>query len=231
MIVSPKPMPRRQLSDAAAAHLRALIISGELAPGSGIRPDFVGELLGTSTTPAREALQLLRVEGFLELSPGRGFTVAPLVGDDIRDLFTAQSLLAGELAARAATRITAEQLSHLTELHSELIAAAQRGDTTGLETMNHEFHRLINDAGGSRKILWGLSLFTRYVPRQFYGTIDGWPAATADDHEEILHSLAERAPGRARETMAAHIIHAGELLAAHFDARMERSADHSRESD
>lgn len=217
MIVPPSPTPRRQLGDAAASHLRARIISGELAPGSAVRPEQVGELLGISTTPAREALQLLRVEGFLELTPGRGFAVAPLSGDDIRDLFTAQSLLAGELAARAAARATSAQLAELSALHHELIAAARRGDTTSLESKNHEFHRFINAMAGSRKILWGLSLFTRYVPREFYGSIEGWPEATVDDHDALLQALRDHDPDAARSAMSEHIRHAGELLAAHFD--------------
>lgn len=209
----------RQLSDHAATHLRGLIISGALAPGETVRPEYVGELLGVSTTPAREALQLLRAEGFLILSPGRGFTVAPLTGDDIRDLFTAQSLLAGELAARAAVNAEPSGLSELEAVHHELIAAARRGDNSALETKNHEFHRHINRLAGSRKLQWALSVLTRYVPREFYATIPGWPEATVADHEAIVDELRARRPDAAREAMRQHIRNAGELLAEHFDRR------------
>lgn len=217
---TPTRVPRRQLSDDAAAHVRALIMSGALTPGQGVRPETVGEQLGISTTPAREALQLLRAEGFLDLAPGRGFMVAPLTGADVRDLFTVQALLAGELAARAAVAADEDSLDELEALHHELIAAARRGDTSGLEQKNHEFHRHINRLAQSRKVLWVLGLVTRYVPREFYGSIPGWPRATVDDHGELLAALRAHDADRARAAMSAHIAHAGELLAEHIDRRM-----------
>src|SRR5699024_6873484 len=87
---------RPQLSEKATAHIRGLIMSGELQPGTLVRPETIGEELDISTTPTREALQSLRVEGFLELVPRHGFVVAPLTGQDIRDLFQVQALIGGE---------------------------------------------------------------------------------------------------------------------------------------
>ncbi|MDF1480365.1 GntR family transcriptional regulator [Leifsonia sp. H3M29-4] len=211
-----------QLSDRASRHIRELIISGGLAPGTTVRPEIIGEQLHISATPAREALQMLRAEGFLDLAPGRGFSVSPLSGDDIRDLFVMQSLVAGELAARAAGRWTADELQELQALHHELIAAAARSDTSNLEIKNHAFHRQINQMAKSRKMLRALSLSTRYVPREFYGSIPGWPDATVEDHGAILAAIVERDDERARSAMGEHIIHAGELLAQHFDTRLNK---------
>lgn len=117
-----------QLSTVAAAHLRALIISGELHPGSKIKAEEVAAALDVSPTPVREALQTLRTEGFVTLLPRRGFTVAPLSEDDVRDLFTVQSLLAGEMAARAAARATDEQIEGMLAIHAELTSAAEAED-------------------------------------------------------------------------------------------------------
>jgi DNA-binding GntR family transcriptional regulator len=127
---------RPQLSDDASAYVRNMIMSGQWRPGHTVRPEAIGEALGISATPARDALQALRVEGFLELLPRRGFQVAPLTGQDIRDLFEAHGLIAGELAARAAVRATREDLAELTALHHELLAAAQRRDLALLEAKN-----------------------------------------------------------------------------------------------
>jgi DNA-binding GntR family transcriptional regulator len=209
----------QHLSDKAAAYVRGLIMSGELPPGSGVRPETVGEALGISATPAREALQALRVEGFLTVLPRQGFQVAPLTGQDIRDLFRAQGLIAGELAARAATTATDAQVRELQALHHELIAAAARDDHELLEEKNHQFHRQVNLMADSPKIAWVLHLLTRYVPHRFYADIPGWPQATADDHGRLLDGIQARDPDRTRQAMHEHINHAGELLATHFDAR------------
>jgi DNA-binding GntR family transcriptional regulator len=212
--------PRRpQRSMAAAAHVRALVISGELPPGTQVRPETIGEELGISTTPAREGLQLLRAEGFLDLVPQKGFQVAPLTGGDIRDLFRAQALLAGELAALAARNAAPGDIAELEALHHELLAAAARQDTELLEEKNHAFHRQLNHLAGARKLLWVLGLTTRYVPRRFYASIAGWPQATAEDHGRILEAVKAGDVDAARRAMEQHLMNAGELLAAHFDAR------------
>jgi DNA-binding GntR family transcriptional regulator len=225
---SPRASARPQLSEKATAHIRGLIMSGELQPGTLVRPETIGEDLGISTTPAREALQALRVEGFLELVPRRGFIVASLTGQDIRDLFQVQALIGGELAARAAAKATAQDVAELDALHHELIAAATRNDHAKLEEKNHAFHREINLMADSRKIIWLLGLVTRYVPRQFYSAIPGWPQATMDDHAELLSSIRAHDPEAARAAMQEHIVHSGELLAAHFDDRIAAAQTDTR---
>jgi DNA-binding GntR family transcriptional regulator len=206
-------------------------MSGELQPGTSVRPEVIGEALRISTTPAREALQALRVEGFLELIPRRGFQVAPLTGQDIRDLFQVQALIAGELAARAAANATEQDIAELAALHHELIAAASRNDHEKLEEKNHAFHREINLMAESRKTVWALELVTRYVPRRFYSAIEGWPAATVQDHTKLLEGVRAKDAGASRSAMYEHITHAGELLAEHFDRRIAAAAEPATTAD
>ncbi|MFJ4208031.1 GntR family transcriptional regulator [Paenarthrobacter sp. NPDC089675] len=211
---------RPQLSDEASSYVRALIMSGSLRPGTQVRPEVLAESLQISTTPVREALQSLRVEGFLELVPRKGFQVAPLTGEDIRDIFRVQALIGGELAARATHNATEKDLAELEALHHELIAAAARNDDALLEEKNHAFHREINLLADSRKIIWAMGLVSRYVPRRFYSSIEGWPKATVDDHSKLLEAIRSKDAKTARTEMEAHLMHSGELLAAHFDERV-----------
>lgn len=214
-----RPRRRTQLTDEVADHVRGLIMSGQLRPGQSVRPEGIAQAIGMSTTPVREALQALRVEGFIDLVARKGFLVAPLDGDDIRDLFVAQSLIAGELAARAALNADAAQRSEIEAIHHEIIAAARRNDLVHLEERNFEFHRHINvELANSRKIAWTLGLLVRYVPRRFYEGILGWSDATVTDHSKIVDCIVARDPEGARSAMRDHIIHSGELLARHFDS-------------
>src|ERR1700730_12986054 len=105
--------PRQQLSAEVASHVRELIMSGRLRPGEFIRQEQIAEELELSATPVREGLLTLKGEGFVQLKPRRGFVVAPLSAADVRDLFTAQELLAGELVYRAAGRIDDDGLREL----------------------------------------------------------------------------------------------------------------------
>jgi len=219
------PRARQQLGEEAAGYVRDQIISGALAPGARVRPDAIATELGISPTPAREALTALEVEGFLNLQPRRGFTVATVTGDDIRDIFLVQSTVAGELAARAAERITPVQYSRLEEIHALLIAATERQDTDLAEETNHHFHREINLAAGAPKLAWVIQILSRYTPRRFYTTkgcscSDDWPAITATDHAAILAALKSRDPESARAATLNHVRRAGEQLARHIGARL-----------
>lgn len=203
---------RPQLGDEAAAYLRELIMSGQLQPGEFLRPERLAEELGMSATPLREALLSLRAEGFVLLAPRKGFTVAPLSIQDVADLYCAQSLLAGELAARACAHITDEDLRRLRELQLAMEAAAKEEAHDRMEVINHDFHRTVNTIAESPKLAWALSVTTRYVPRRFYATIPGWPTASLHDHSSVIAALAERDPDGARSSMARHVTHAGVLL-------------------
>lgn len=214
-----------QLSEQAASHLRALIISGELRQGARIRAEHVAERLEISPTPVREALQALRAEGFVDLVPRHGYRVAPLSEDDVRDLYRVQALLAGEMAARAAVSIDQQGLDEMLEIHEQLTAAAERGDSEALEHLNHRFHRHINLTGGSRKLLWAIGLMARYVPREFYGAIPDWPETTSHDHQNLVDAISARDADRARAEMEAHITHAGELLAKYLGQRRSRDEE------
>lgn len=209
---------RPQLGDEAASYLRDQITSGTLAPGAHVRPEVIAAQLGISTTPAREALQALRAEGFLELAPRRGFTVRQLTGDDVRDMFLANAMIAGELAARVAERGQPDVAARLEEIHTELTACARKGDDVRLEQLNHDFHREINLASGAPKLAWVIQLVSRYAPRRFYASIEGWPEMTVKDHTGILKAIESGDPEQARREMSEHIIRAGAQLALHIDA-------------
>src|SRR3984957_5853601 len=121
---------RQQLPEEVASYVRELIISGAVKPGEFLRMERIAEQVGVSNTPGREGLLALKSEGFVQLVPRRGFVVAPFTQQDVRDLFWAQPQLAKELAARAAKKITPEQVARLEANLGEFeqaVAAGGRG--------------------------------------------------------------------------------------------------------
>lgn len=65
-----KPV-RQTAKTIALEQIQKWIVEGILAPGEKINDDELAKALGISRTPVREALQLLAVQGFVEMSPGR----------------------------------------------------------------------------------------------------------------------------------------------------------------
>src|SRR3569832_1990578 len=96
-----KPIVRHNLHNASASRLRDMIIEGTLAPGTRIHEGRLGQELGVSRTPLREALKYLASEGLLELAPGRGAVVRSFSAKDVEDsliVLANMESLAGQLA-------------------------------------------------------------------------------------------------------------------------------------
>ncbi|MBM3687696.1 MAG: GntR family transcriptional regulator [Actinobacteria bacterium] len=82
---SPGPQVRTRREEAAEA-IRRAIISGDLQPGQRLREVALAGEVGVSRPTLREALRTLVQEGLCEQEPHRGFAVASLDDQAIRDL-------------------------------------------------------------------------------------------------------------------------------------------------
>lgn len=66
-------LPRSRRSATIAESLRALITGGQLKPGDKLPTEaMLCQQFGVSRTTLREAIQMLRTNGLLEVTPGRG---------------------------------------------------------------------------------------------------------------------------------------------------------------
>src|SRR5260370_23360745 len=191
--------PRHQrLPEELASYVRELIISGTVRPGEFLRIDHIAAQVGVSITPVREGLGLLRGQEFVRLPPRRGFVVPPFTQQDIRDLFWAQAVLAGELAARAAKRINPHhlaQLGHIVKAYEATIAA---NDTNVVIDLSHAYHRGINLAAGSIRLARLLHSVVKTLPSPFSATIDAAIDEPLHDHPQRAQARPKAAPNKPR---------------------------------
>jgi DNA-binding GntR family transcriptional regulator len=129
-----------------------------------------------------------------------------------------QAFAAGELAARAATRLTPELLDGLEAVSDELDRHAERGDRRAFEVANDAFHTLVNQGTDSPRLAWFYAEAIPIIPRRFLTLVPGWVEATQREHRAVLDRLRARDPDGSRDAMSAHIRHVGELVADHLNA-------------
>jgi DNA-binding GntR family transcriptional regulator len=199
---------RPNLKEAVAAHVRDRILAGELRPGSKIDQDALAESLGVSKLPVREALLQMESEGLVRNIARRGAFVAELEPDDVRDHYYIFGLVSGLAAERAAERLTEDELDELGALVDEMDEVT---DPERLETLNFEFHQLINRAGGSGRQLAILRILAASLPARFYSFTEAWPAEARRHHHEILASLRRRDAAAARYATVDHLRAGGEI--------------------
>jgi DNA-binding GntR family transcriptional regulator len=211
------PGSRVQLKDEAAAHIRELIVSGQVQPGELMRLSPLAERVGASVTPVREALLLLAQDGWVTQEPNRGFRVSRITRRDVADAYWVHAQVAGELAARAAVDIDDATIAELRAIDARINAQGDE-DEGLLEESNFALHHAIYAVAGSPRLAWFIGASSRFVPRRFWGMIPGWLEHNRNGHTEILSALAAHDAERSRAAMAAHISAARDLLLAYLDS-------------
>lgn len=207
----------QKLGDQVARVLRRMILVGELRPGATTQEQLAMRL-GVSTMPIREALLRLAAEGFIQAMPNRSFSVLPITRDDIRDVYWIHAKIAGELTARACSKVDEGTLAALRHHEESYLRLGREGSLVEMERANWEFHGIINSLANSPKLMFLLRTSLRYVPDGFYGLVPEWVAASERGHEEILAAFEKGNPEASREAAQAHVEEAGELLIKHFSA-------------
>jgi DNA-binding GntR family transcriptional regulator len=202
-----KPIVRHNLHDAIVSRVRDMIIEGTLAPGTRIHEGHLGQELGVSRTPLREALKYLASEGLLELSPGRGAVVRKFLAKDVKDsLIVLANLesLAGELACKNASD---EDIAQIRKMHDEMMQHYAARNRLVYFKLNQSIHSAILRASDNSAladvhgVLQARLRRIRYIGNE---SPEKWAAAVAD-HEEMIAALEERNGKRLAKILAAHM--------------------------
>lgn len=136
--------------------LRAAILDGELPGGTRLLQSEIGERLGVSTTPVREALRDLVTEGLVFFDAHRGAIVRTLELAEVREIYELRMTLEPLLVQRVLDRIDDEALDRAHALWQQM---ENETDPAVWVERNHAFHAIFAEAdAGSRlsQILAGL---------------------------------------------------------------------------
>lgn len=145
--------PTERLSDKVYARLRDEIESGAIEPGRRLVETEIGDRLGVSRTPVREALIRLAREGVLEAAE-RGFALIREDRSAIVDRIEARRLLDVAIARRAATRAVSPgaDVSPLEKLLRRESAAHAGGRARAFAAAHYELRGAIRVLAGNRVI-------------------------------------------------------------------------------
>jgi DNA-binding GntR family transcriptional regulator len=203
----------------AARELRNRIITGELAAGSRLDLDGISGEFGISRTPVREALIELSHEGLVQVAPRSGITVVGITPADAVDNFALLATLSGRAAEWAAERAGDPQLSELRRLAAAIVGA------TDVVAANWRFHRALNQAAGSPRLLTFIRQAVRAVPSNYFDLFPEQERRAVTEHAELL-DVMERRDGRAARFIAEdHVLRAGEALAGWLADHQVPAAD------
>ncbi len=201
------PVSRRTLHDELVGRIRDLIIEGHLAPESRIHEGQLGQALGVSRTPLREALKFLASEGLIELVPGRGAVVRRLTPRDVRDMLDVLAALETTAARLACRRASDAEIAALRRLHDEMMTYYETRTRLEYFKRNQAFHAgLATLSGNAFLAATHEGIQSRLRRIRFVGSDapDKWAGAVAE-HEEMVQALEARDADRLAAVIARHL--------------------------
>jgi DNA-binding GntR family transcriptional regulator len=188
--------------------LREDILSGQYHENEELRENTIGQELGVSRTPVREALRQLELEGLVTMVPNKGAYVTGITSKDIHDIYIIRSYLEGLCARWACENITEVQIEALEEVLYLSDFHARRSHHEQLVELDNKFHDLIYKASGSKILDHVLSDFHRYVERirKITLAVPDRASKSSQEHAAILDAIRKRDGNLAEELAHEHIM-------------------------
>lgn len=208
------PIRRTALHDTLVSHLRDMIIEGRLEPGTRLHEGQLGQQLGVSRTPLREAIKYLASEGLVELIPARGAIVKRFSSKDVRDMLSVLQTLE-EMAGRLACEIASDaDIGSVRALHDRMVEHYRASDRLEYYKLNQSIHSAIVRIAGNGALAEVHAMLQMRLKRiRFVGHegAEKWAAAVAE-HEEMILALEARDPDRLAKVLGQHLCMAWERV-------------------
>lgn len=197
--------------------IREDILTGVYKEHDELREVSIGEELGVSRTPVREALRQLELEGLVTIVPNKGAYVTGITPQDVHDIYKIRSLLEGLCARWATEHITGRQIEELEEIillsefHLRRKSAEQAEQVSELDG---KFHKVLYEASNSRILEHVLSDFHKYVQMARMMSVGAKDRAerSIEEHRDILKAIKDKDPDKAEWLANQHIMKVMENL-------------------
>jgi DNA-binding GntR family transcriptional regulator len=189
------------LAKQAYITLRDRIVSLDLPPGALLSETTLGDAMGISRTPIREALKRLERDYLITIMPRRGIVVTDIDLHDQLQLLDIRRGIESTLFARAAERASPAQRQRFKELATGLEATAAQGDLDAHYVIDREFDALI-DLCASNRFMTDTLRPVHSLTWRFWQLNRGTEAAkrVLELHVAVAHAVAS---GKAARVLAA----------------------------
>ena len=186
--------------------IREDIISGRLKANQRLVITDLAKQHGTSATPVREVLQLLRGEGFVIFARNRGARVRPIDQDFIRDIYEIGVVIEPVLTRWFVGMATEQDIAEL-ERVQEQIEANNFADPIMHSDLDTKFHTLMYQRHYNQhaaELWWKHREVLRSVGRRFNFTLSR-RAQVIREHRELIALIKAGEADKAAELVARHV--------------------------
>ena len=190
--------------------IREDILSGKYKDHEELKEVAIGEELGVSRTPVREAFRQLELEGLIQIIPNRGAYVTGISAKDVQDIYMIRSRLEGLCARWATAHITPEQLDEMEENVYLAEFHAGKGHMDQIAELDNRFHQILYEACNSKMLEHLLMDYHQYVQSVRQKTLSNIERSTASnkEHRAIMEAIKAGNADLAEKLAHEHMINA-----------------------
>jgi len=190
--------------------IREDILSGKYKEHEELREVAIGEEMGVSRTPVREAFRQLELEGLIQIVPNRGAYVTGISAKDVRDIYMIRSRLEGLCARWATEHISKEQMDEMEENVYLAEFHAGKGHMDQIAELDNRFHTILYEACDSKMLEHLLKDYHQYVQRVRQKTLSTVTRSTASnkEHRAIMEAIKAGNADLAEKLAHEHMINA-----------------------
>ncbi|MGY1643364.1 GntR family transcriptional regulator [Geodermatophilus sp. SYSU D00703] len=191
---------------AAESRLREAITRGDLPPGHRLVEGELAESCSVTRNAVRLALDALIADGLVERIPNRGARVRTVSVAEAIEITECRAVLEGLLAAKAAERVTDEEVDRLRDRCDRMQHALADGDLLGYSARVADLHAAIREA--ARQATAGRlieRLQAQIVRHQFQLSLrPGRAQQSFSELRRVVEAIADRDPAAAEAAARGH---------------------------
>lgn len=214
-----EPSGASPAGDSVYQQIRDDIISGRLKANERLIVADLAGRLNTSTNPVREALQLLRGEGFVVISPNRGARVRPIDQNFVRDIYEIGVLIEPALTRWFVGMATQDDIVKLEKVQSE-IEENNFTDPIRHSELDTRFHTIMYERHYNRhaaELWWKHREVLRAVSRRYDFTL-ARRAQVMREHRQLIQLIKDGEADAAAALVAIHVEGSGRHILEHMRA-------------
>lgn len=198
------------VGDDGHRRIRGDIVLGRLRPGQKLKLEALKESYGVSVSTLREILSRLTSEGLVVAEGRRGFEVAPVSVENLKELAEMRLLLECHALDASFARADVEWEGRVVSAHHKLasterLMGSKIGEAGQWKRYDSEFHQALISNCGSRTLIEAhAAVFDKYFRYQMIA-LNYRGDEPVKQHQALLECALARDSVRAKAVLAEHI--------------------------
>ena len=197
----------RNAADRVYGELKKMLFNYQIVPGQKLQSEDFAAKFNVSRTPVNHALKMLEKEGYVELTPNKGYYVVEIGVKEVEELYDIRETLEILAVRRGIANQNLQSLKRLDQAMNMYAEDVKRPLTRKRLILDEEFHLAIAELSQNKTLVEILErVFNKiYLKHRIEGLSSKRGEIAKSEHQEIYQAILSKNVSLAVEKMRKHI--------------------------